>query len=350
MTDTTDVPRVLILNLCPCPKIVHAPTMNVTDPHAQLLLVVPGDEPQQIAESPHLNRLPDRVRIQLHRDRPTTREEALLRVRDANILINSRGNLAWTDACFGQLPKLKMITTCSIGVDAIDVEAANRRGIVVCNVPGRTPPLVAEHALALILGVARRLAFQTNQLKSGVWNNAENVYLRGKTLGVVGTGAIGSHVIQLARAIGMRVIAWTFNPSDERGEALGVTYTDLETLLLHSDVVSLHCKLTAASRGLIGAAELRLMKPGSILINTARAAVVDTAALADSLQSGHLFGAGIDVFDTEPLADDNPLLECEQVVLTPHAADQTPEGKDLLNEVAVDNVLAFLSGQPIHVV
>jgi D-3-phosphoglycerate dehydrogenase len=178
----------------------------------------------------------------------------------------------------------------------------------------------------------------------------DNVLLRGKTLGIIGTGNIGAAMGQLGRAIGMNVIAWTFNPSPERAAQLGVRFVEMDELLRTSDVVSLHVKLTDDTRQLIGKRELALMKPGALLVNTARGAMVDTAALIDALNVGHLAGAAIDVFDIEPLPADHPLLACEQVILTPHNADQTPEGVDLLNEGAVDNVIAFLEGRPQNVV
>jgi D-3-phosphoglycerate dehydrogenase len=155
---------------------------------------------------------------------------------------------------------------------------------------------------------------------------------------------------RLGRAIGMDVIAWTFHPTPERAAALGVRFVGLEALLRAADVVSVHVKLTPDSRGLLGARELGLMKPGAILVNTARGAIVDSAALVAALRAGRLAGAGLDVFDTEPLPADHPLLGCEQVVLTPHNADQTAEGMDILNAGVVDNVIAFLEGRPRNVV
>ena len=157
-------------------------------------------------------------------------------------------------------------------------------------------------------------------------------------------------MIELCRALGMEVVAWTFNPSAERSRRLGVRFLELDELLRVSDVVTIHVKLTPESHHLIGARELSLMKPGNLLVNTARGAIVDSAALVESLNSGHLGGAGLDVYDTEPLPANDSLLDCEQVVLTPHSADQTPEGYDLLNQGVVDNVIAFLEGRPRNVV
>jgi D-3-phosphoglycerate dehydrogenase len=239
-----------------------------------------------------------------------------------------------------------MITVCGIGTDAIDLGAARELGIVVCNLPGHTAPIVAEHALALMLAVARRAWFQTNELKSGRWTSLDNVYLRGKTLGLVGAGSIAAELARLGKAIGMEALAWTFHPTPERAARLGATFVSLEELLSRSDVVSLHVKLTGETRGLIGVEQIRRMKRGALLINTARGPVVESWALVDALRSGQLGGAGIDVFDDEPIPLGHPLLACQQVVLTPHNADQTPEGMELLNAGVVDNVIAFLQGRP----
>jgi D-3-phosphoglycerate dehydrogenase len=312
--------------------------------------VIPGDDPVQVAGSPHLERLRPYGKVVLHRDRPADDAEKLRRMAEAEVLINSRSAVKWPGNLLRQLPKLRFITVCGIGTDAIDLAAARELGIDVSNIPGKTASIVAEHALALLLAAARRLSDQTSALKAGRWSNLDMIYLGGKTLGVVGTGAIGARMVQLGRAIGMNVVAWTFHPSAERAAELGVEFVELEDLLRRCDAVSIHVKLTPESRHLIGRRELALMKPGSLLVNTARAAIVDTAAMIESLHSCQLGGAGLDVFDTEPLAADDPILRCPNVVLTPHNADQTPEGFDFLNGGAVDNVIAFLEGRPQNVV
>jgi len=314
------------------------------------LIVIPGDDPVQVAGSPHLERLRPFGEVVLYRDRPRDDAEKIRRAAEAEVLINSRSAVKWPGTLLRQLPKLRFITVCGIGTDAIDLAAARELGVVVSNIPGRTAAIVAEHALALMLAVARKLAFQTAELKAGRWTNADMIYLGGKTLGVIGTGAIGRRMIELGRAIGMHVIAWTFHPSHERAAELGVEFVELDDLLRRSDVVSVHVKLTPESRSLIGRRELALMKPSSILVNTARAAIVDSGAMIDALRGGQLAGAGLDVFDTEPLPADHPILRCEQVVLTPHNADQTPEGFDILNGGVVDNVIAFFEGRPQYVV
>ena len=313
-------------------------------------VVVPGDNPPQIQGSPHLKRLAPYVDVALYTDRCTSAEEKLKRAGDADIIINSRGLVTWPAEILHQLPKLRHISTCSIGTDMIDLEAAKELGITVSNQPGRTAPVVAEQAFGLMLAIAKRAVFFTESMRAGGWPRMDHIYLRGKTLGIIGTGNIGSEMARLGGAIGMNVIAWTYRPSPERADELGVQFVDLDELLRTSDVISIHAKLTDDSRGLIAKPQFNLMKPNTLLVNVARGPIVDTDALVDALNSGHLGGAAIDVFDQEPIPADHPLLGCEQVVLTPHCADMTPEGVDLLNEGAVDNVIAFLQGQPQNVV
>lgn len=317
---------------------------------SEVVIVVPGDDPPQLQGSPHLERLRRYGEVRLHVDRPATAAEKLARARDAVCLVNTRGAVKWPGEALRALPRLRMATVCGIGTDAFDLDAARELGIVVCNIPGKTAPIVAEHAFGLMLAAAKRAHFQTAELQAGRWTRMDNVYLHGRTLGLIGTGAIGAAVARLARAIGMDVVAWTFHPSAERAATLGVRYVPLDELLRTADVVSIHLRLTAESRGLLGAPELGRMRRGAILVNTARGAIVDTDALVAALESDHLGGAALDVFDTEPLPAGHPLLACRQVVLTPHNADQTPEGMDILNAGVVDNVIAFLEGRPRNVV
>ena len=309
-------------------------------------IVVPGDHPVQIAGSPHLEKLKPYGDVVLFADRPPSSAEKVKRAEEAEVIMNTRGAVTWGEQEFKHLPKLKLIATCSIGTDMIDLAAARERGITVCNQPGRTAPVVAEHIFGMMFALSKRAAFSTAEMKAGGWPRKNNVMLRGKVLGVIGTGAIGADMARLARAIGMDVVAWTFNPSPERGEKLGVRYVELDELLKTSDVVSLHVAVSDQTRGMIGKRELGLMKPGALLVNGARGAIVDTAALVEALHAGHLGGAAVDVYEQEPPPADHPLFACEQVVLTPHCADMTPEGVELLNSGVVENVIEFLEGRP----
>ena len=316
----------------------------------RLKIVVPGDDPPQIQSSPHLERLAPYGDVVLYTDRPITSAEKVNRAKEADILINSRGMVNWTTPVLRQLPKLQMITTCSIGTDMIDLQVAKELGVVVCNQPGRTAPVVAEHAFGLMFALAKRTAFHTAETKAGRWNRIDNIFLRNKILGIVGTGNTGSEMIKLGQAIGMDVIAWTFHPSQEKADRLGIQYVSFEQLLQTADVISLHVKLTDESRHLIDKQELELMKQGALLINCARGEVVQTDALVEALDAGRLSGAGIDVYDQAPPPSDYPLLTCKQVILTPHCADMTPEGVDLLNQGAVNNIIAYLEGHPENIV
>jgi D-3-phosphoglycerate dehydrogenase len=314
------------------------------------LIVVPGDAPRQIGGSAALERLAAYGEVEVHDTRPTDDGEKIERAREATVIINSRGAVRWGAADFARLPKLKMMTTCSIGSDSIDIAAAKARGITVCNIPDRTVPMVAEHLFAMMLAAAKQLPHETAEIRAGRWNVCSNIYLRGKTLGIVGTGNVGTELARLAQAIGMEVIAWTFNPSPERAAELGVTFVAMEELLDRSDVVSLNVKLTPETEGLIGVPELARMKDQAILLNGARGAVVDMDALCTTLAAGRLFAVALDVFPQEPLPADAPILAFDRVVLTPHAADQTPEAVTGINEGAVENVIAFLDGRPQNLV
>ena len=314
-------------------------------------IVVPGDNPQQIQGSPRLEALAPYGDVTVYTDRPTNPEQQIERAQGATILLNSRGAVRWPGDVLRQLPTLKFITVFGIGTDSIDLVTAKELGITVSNIPGKTAPVVAEHAFGLMLAAAKRVVFQTQELREGRWGTRiDNIYLNGKTLGVIGAGPIGARMAALGKAIGMNVIAWTFNPTPERAARMGVEFVELDDLLGRSDVVSLHLPATDQSRGIIGERELGLMKPGSLLINTGRGALVDEAALLAALDSGHLAGAGLDVYAQEPLPPDAPILSRKQVVLTPHNADSTPEGLDFLNEGAVENAIAFLEGKPQNVV
>ena len=272
------------------------------------------------------------------------------RAQGATAIINSRSYLEWRGDAFDVLPDLRFISVCGIGTDSIDLAAARERGITVSNIPGKTAPVVAEHAFGLMFAAAKRAAWYTEMTRQGEWVKQDGVFLGDKTVGIVGTGNIGAEMARLCNAFGMNVIAYTFNPSDERAEKLGVQFVDLDELLALSDVVTIHTKLTPDSEKMIGAREIALMKPEAILVNVARGPIVDEAALVAALNSGHLSGAALDVFENEPLPVGSAITECEQVVLTPHIADMTPEGLDLLNQGVVENTLAFLNGSPKNVV
>jgi phosphoglycerate dehydrogenase-like enzyme len=204
---------------------------------------------------------------------------------------------------------------------------------------------VAEHTLALMMAVARRTVEVDQHVRQGRWPRAMVTQLRGKTLGLIGTGAIGREVARLGSAIGMRVIAWTFHPRGDVAE-----WVSFDEVFRQSDVLSVHVRLSAETFGFIRREHLDLMKPGAILINTARGGIVHEADLVQALLTNRIAGAGLDVFETEPLPPESPLCAMPNVVLTPHAAGITPEATEAGLALAIENVFAFLAGEPTNVV
>ncbi len=232
----------------------------------------------------------------------------------------------------------------------MDLKAATDLGIVVTNTPAAAAVSVAELTFALLFATARHIALADRKVRAGAWHHALGVELRGKTLGVVGLGAIGQEVAKMAAAFGLRVLAWSFTYHPQRAAACGATLVDLETLLAQSQILSLHVRATPQTTHLIGRRELARLPRGALLINTARAALVDTAALVEALTSGHLAGAGLDVFDEEPLPPDHPLTRLDTVVLSPHVGWVTQEASQRMRQMPVDNILAHVRGKPVHVV
>ena len=246
------------------------------------------------------------------------------------------------------LPNLKLIVTTGMRNAAIDVAAAARRGIVVSgtNSPGHA---TAELAFGLIIGVARNMLAEVRSITCGGWQVGVGRDLRGATLGIVGLGRLGSQVAVCGKAFGMDVVAWSENLTDERCAEVGVARApSLEDLLRRSDFVSIHTKLSARTRGLIGAAELALMKPDAILVNTSRAPIVDTMALIAALSSGHIGGAAIDVFDEEPLPAGHPLQAAPNLLMTPHLGYVTRETYAVFYRETVEALEAFLAGAPVR--
>jgi phosphoglycerate dehydrogenase-like enzyme len=231
---------------------------------------------------------------------------------------------------------------------AIDVAAARRLGIMVCGTGSRAGgPL--ELTWGLVLAVARAIPAEDRNVRDGGWQRTVGVQLAGRTLGVVGLGRIGSEVARVGRAFGMRVVAWSQNLTAERAAATGAELVSKPDLLRSSDVVTIHLALSSRTRGIIGAADLALLKPSAILVNTARGPIVDEAALVDTLARRRIAGAGLDVFDVEPLPAEHPLRRLDNVVLTPHVGYVTEETYRVFYGEALEDVLAFSAGAPIRV-
>lgn len=284
-----------------------------------------------------------------------TPETPLIALPGAQAIIAS-ARIRYNGAFMDQVPTLRVISRTGIGIDNISVPDATTRGIAVCNTPDGPTISTAEHAITLMLTVAKQVKRIERALQRGGQTDYFSIYqgleVYGLRLGLIGIGRIGGRVAKIALALGMSVVAHDPFVSPERAAELGVELSPtLEEVLSTTDIVSLHVPLTAETYRLINAERLALMKPGAILINAARGGLVDEVALLDALNRGHLQGAGLDVFDPEPPSPDHPLLHRDDVVATPHIAGGTGASKDRVWRMAIAQALQVLRGErPPHLV
>lgn len=276
--------------------------------------------------------------------------ELIKRIGRANVAINIRAHAHFSSAVFAACPNLKMVSIWGTGVDNFDLTAAGQRGVTICNTPGVNAFAVAEHVIALMLATARRIPRIDREMREGKWPREQLVQCLGKTLGVFGTGKIGARVIEIARALGMTVLAFSARGDAAHVTSLGAKPVSKEELLREADFISLTLRLAPETRGFLSRRDLALVKKSAILINTGRGALVEREALIDALSTGKLSGAGLDVFHEEPLKPNDPLLGMPNVVLSPHHAGQTPEVVRDGLLAAVKNVENYLAGQPTDVV
>jgi glyoxylate reductase len=277
-------------------------------------------------------------------------QELAARLRDCQgllCLLTDRIDAVLLEAC----PRLRVISSCSVGVDHIDLEAATARGIPVGNTPGVLVETTAELAFGLMLAAARRIAEADRFVRAGRWTPDRRwepemllgLDLHGATLGVIGLGQIGQAMARRAHAFGMRVLGWTRSGR----QVDGVETTDFHRVLSQVDFLSIHVAYTPETRGLLGPRALAQVKPGAVLVNTARGGIVDEVALAEALRDGRLAAAALDVFEREPLDRESPLLEIQNIVLAPHIGSASIATRSRMAELAVDNLLAGLDGRPL---
>ena len=277
------------------------------------------------------------------------------RAAEASIVLTNKTPL--DDATLAQLPELRMISVLATGYNVVDVAAARERGIPVCNVPDYSTDAVAEFVMALVLDFFKQVRQHSDLVHQGewqrspdfcFWRNPHFAELAGKTMGIVGFGAIGRRVGELAAAFRMKVLA------SSRSRHADVNYPfeweDTDGIFARADVVTLHCPLTPETGGLVNHHRLSLMKPGALLVNTARGPLVVEEDLRDALNAGRIAGAACDVVSAEPIRADNPLLGATNLTLTPHIAWAASEARRRLMDITVGNVAAFLSGNPVNVV
>lgn len=289
--------------------------------------------------------------VSLHpfRERIGDEDEVAARLRTFDIIVAMRERTPFPSSLIERLTSLKLLVTTGRRNAAIDVKAATARGVLVCGTATLAMPPV-ELTWGLILSLARHIPRESMAMRSGAWQATIGVGLHGKTLGVIGLGRLGSDVARIGKAFGMTVIAWSQNLTREKTDPLGVELVDKESLFRDSDVATVHLVLSDRTRGIVGERELTMMKPTAFLINTARGPVVDEHALIHALRHSVIAGAGLDVFDQEPLPADHPLRRLENVVLTPHLGYVTAENYRLAYGEAVEDIRAFLAGSPVRVI
>ena len=285
----------------------------------------------------------------------TPPEKVIERSIDADILVTNKTVL--TADILSQLPKLKYISTLATGYNVIDTQYAAERGIVVSNIPAYSTDGVAQLVFALILEIVNHVSLHNKSVKDGDWCRSEHfcywkapiAELANKTFGIIGFGKIGSAVAQIANAFGMKVIAYSPNTRTYSGFGK-VEFVSMEEVIKNSDFISLHCPLTADTQGLVNMDFLTKMKKSAVLINTSRGPVINEADLKKALDDGIIAAAGVDVLSTEPAKEDNPLLSCENCIITPHIAWASFEARSRLMNIFKSNVEGFVSGKPINVV
>ena len=284
----------------------------------------------------------------------TAAEDIVSRIGDAEVVFTNKTPL--TEATFAACPNIRLVSVLATGYNIVDCAAAKKRGIPVCNVPGYSTAAVAQFTFALLLELCHHVGHHSEAVHAGRWtSNADFCFwdyplveLTGKTLGIIGFGSIGKAVGRIAKAMGMRVLATGSRPTEEGRQI--AEYVELDTVLTQSDVISLHCPLFPETTGIINKASLAKMKDGAMLINTSRGGVLVEADVAEALNTGKLAGAAMDVVSVEPISAENPLLTAKNCILTPHIAWAPKEARQRIMDMSVENVEAFLKGDPVHVV
>ncbi len=293
--------------------------------------------------------LPEGVQVHSFSEPMGDEDQLVQALQDFDVVVAMRERTAFPKSVITRLPKLKLLASTGLRNAAIDVPACLKQGVVVCGAKGARHGLAAtaETAWALILALHKRLVASHNALTGGQWQPQLALALEGRVLGIAGLGNIGQRMARIAQAFGMEVIAWSPNLTPERAAQAGVRMVSKVQLFEQADVVSLHLVLSATTAGLVSQTELSAMRPGAFLVNTARAGLVDEAALLAALQQGRIGGAGLDVFWQEPLPQTHALCNLHNVVLTPHLGYVTPENLAAFYGGVLDNIKAWLEGRPV---
>ena len=284
----------------------------------------------------------------------TAPEEVLERAAGAEVLLTNK--VVITGEAMAALPQLKYIGVMATGYNIVDIDAARERGIIVTNIPSYSTDSVAQMVFAHILNIAQQVQHHSEAVHQGRWTSCKDfcfwdtplIELRGKKIGIVGLGHTGYTTARIAIGFGMEVYAYTSKSSFQLPPE--IKKMELDQLFSECDIISLHCILTEKTRELVNAARLKLMKPSAILINTGRGQLVDEQALADALNSGRIYAAGVDVLSQEPPRADNPLLSARNCYITPHIAWASTAARERLMQIMLENIKAYQDGKPVNVV
>lgn len=312
----------------------------------KLVILEPLGIPMSELEDMAKRTLKDTIDITIYDNRKEDIPTLIERSRDADIVVLS--NFKYPKEVISSCPKLKMICVAFTGVDHVDIEYCREKGITVCNCAGYSTSAVADLVFGMVISLSRNIiACDKTIRKGGTKDGLIGFELEGKNFGIIGAGAIGQRTAQIANAFGCNVYAYSRTIRNIEN----VKFIDLDTLLSTCDIVSLHVPLNDSTRGMISKEKLELMKPTSILINTARGPVVDNTALAEALNNGTIAAAGVDVFETEPpIADNHPLLTAKNILLTPHIAFASQQAFEKRAVIVFDNIVSYLNGNPINVI
>lgn len=314
-------------------------------------IVIPDDYEGNFTASPQLARLESLGEVGHFTERPASEKEMAGRIADAEVILTVRYQTDFRNTSLLETArKLRFISIWGTRPRAVDMKRARERGISVSVTPGAGSPSVAEHTMMMVLALAKQLPYQGPAMRAGEWERVRGVELLGRTLSVIGFGHIGSKVAPMARGFGMEVLAWSKNMTAERAACAGARAATLDDCML-ADFVTIQLHVTPETRGIISRERIAQMKPEAYLINTSRAALVDMDALLYALRERRIAGAGLDVFEPEePLPGDSPLRSLDNVVLTPHVAAHTEGAVEREARIAVDNVEAFVRGNPQNLV
>lgn len=332
-------------------------TLRLVTTGSSVPMALRGDEPVRIAvlddyqgvasEYADWSGLPG-ASVTFFHDTLPGEDAVVARLEAFPIVVAMRERTPFPRSTLERLPNLRLLVTTGMRNASIDLDAASEQGVTVCGTASLGYP-AAELTWGLILALCRRIPQEHQSVRDGGWQTTVGVGLAGKTLGVIGLGRLGGYVARVGLAFGMEVVAWSANLTEERAAEVGARRVEKAELLSAADVVTIHLVLSNRTRGLIGAEELALMAPTSLLVNTSRGPIVDEAVLVDALRAGRIAGAALDVYDREPLSPDHPLLSLDDVVLTPHLGYVTEENYRLFYREAVEDTAAFLRGAPIRV-